>query len=57
MPAKMMMTLTNSIYTHKAIASAMQQQRAKPVPAPSTLTSSMIGRIHNVRPGCGSCGK
>ncbi len=53
----MMMTLTNSIYTHKAIASAMQQQRAKPVPAPSTLTSSMIGRIHNVRPGCGSCGK
>ena len=22
-----------------------------------TLSSSMIQRIHNVRPGCGSCGK
>jgi len=22
-----------------------------------TLQSSMIQRIHNVRPGCGSCGK
>jgi hypothetical protein len=57
MPAKMMMTLTNSIYTNKAIAIAMQQQQAKPVPAPSALTSSMIGRIHHARPGCGSCGK
>jgi hypothetical protein len=25
--------------------------------APSALNSPMIGRIHNVRPGCGSCGK
>jgi len=22
-----------------------------------TLNSPMVGRIHNVRPGCGSCGK
>jgi hypothetical protein len=22
-----------------------------------TLNASMIGRIHNARPGCGSCGK
>ena len=24
---------------------------------PSALNSSMITRIHNVRPGCGSCGR
>jgi hypothetical protein len=24
---------------------------------PVSLNSSMISRIHNVRPGCGSCGK
>ena len=37
---------------------AIQVTDAKPVPkAPSALSASMIGRIHNVRPGCGSCGK
>lgn len=24
---------------------------------PRALNASMVGRIHNVRPGCGSCGK
>lgn len=24
---------------------------------PSTLKSSMIGRIHNIKPGCGGCGR
>jgi len=24
---------------------------------PAALNASMVGRIHNVRPGCGSCGK
>jgi hypothetical protein len=24
---------------------------------PSTLNSSMIGRIHSIKPGCGSCGR
>jgi hypothetical protein len=27
------------------------------VVAPSTLNSSMIGRIHSIKPGCGSCGR
>ena len=27
------------------------------VVAPSTLSSSMIGRIHSIKPGCGSCGR
>ena len=25
--------------------------------APSSLNSSMIGRIHSIKPGCGSCGR
>jgi len=24
--------------------------------APSSLNSSMVGRIHSIKPGCGSCG-
>ncbi len=27
------------------------------VVVPSTLSSSMIGRIHSIKPGCGSCGR
>ena len=26
-------------------------------PAPSALTAPIIGRIHSVKPGCGSCGR
>ncbi len=37
---------------------AIQVTDAKPVPkAPSALSASMIGRIHNVKPGCGGCGR
>ncbi len=25
--------------------------------APTTLNNSMIGRIHSIKPGCGSCGR
>jgi hypothetical protein len=25
--------------------------------APSALNASMLQRVHNVRPGCGSCGR
>jgi len=31
--------------------------QAKPTVKASLSSSSMIARIHNVRPGCGSCGK
>jgi hypothetical protein len=36
------------------LAKAQQAQQRK---APSALSSPMISRVHNVRPGCGSCGK
>jgi hypothetical protein len=30
---------------------------AKPVQKATTLSSPMVSRIFNVKPGCGSCGK
>lgn len=39
------------------LANLVKAQQAQQAKAPSALTSSMIGRIHQVRPGCGSCGK
>lgn len=42
----------------------LNRLKAAPAPAPtqnkdqkSSLNSSMIGRIHNAKSGCGSCGK
>lgn len=32
-------------------------EQAKPSIKASLSSNSMIARIHNVRPGCGSCGK
>jgi len=39
------------------LANLVKAQQAQQARAPSALTSSMIGRIHQVKPGCGSCGK
>jgi hypothetical protein len=59
MPAKIFMNLNNNNYTHKqlaeykaSIAAATPKQKGS-----SALNASIVGRIHNVRPGCGSCGK
>lgn len=30
---------------------------AQPKNIPSAINAPMLARIHNVRPGCGSCGK
>ena len=58
MPAKIFMSLNNGNYTQKQLAA----YAAKMAPLPKSkasqaLNSSIVGRIHNVRPGCGSCGK
>jgi hypothetical protein len=58
MPAKIFMKLNNGNYTQKQLATF--QANMAPTPKPKSggaLNSSIIGRIHNVRPGCGSCGK
>ena len=58
MPAKIFMKLNNGNYTHAQLA--VFKANLTPIPKPKAsqaLTSSIVGRIHNVRPGCGSCGK
>jgi len=39
------------------IANLVKEQQVNQSKAPSSLYGPMVGRIHNVRPGCGSCGK
>ncbi len=57
MPAKIKMTLFNGNMSAAYIASAQSQPVVKAVNIPSSLKSSMISRIHNVKPGCGGCGR
>jgi len=47
-----MNTMSQIMMTNLVKAQSQQQKKA-----PSALTSPMISRIHNIRPGCGSCGK
>jgi len=58
MPAKITMSLSNNHY-HAAQMTALfrAKQAAAPKPQPSRLSSSMVDRIHAIKPGCGSCGK
>ena len=58
MPQKILMSLNNGNYSRAYIAA--YQASLAPAPKPkgsSALNASIVGRIHNVRPGCGSCGK
>jgi hypothetical protein len=58
MPAKISMRLDNANYTRTQLAAYQANLAAAPkLQAPQALNSSIVGRIHNVRPGCGSCGK
>ena len=50
--ASNMNTLHKTIITNLA-----QKQIAQQKKAPVALNAPMIMRVHNVRPGCGSCGK
>ena len=58
-----MFSLTQNIHYKPQIYFQQQQQQSRSA-APATLNKqthtgfgSMIDRIHNIRPGCGSCGK
>ena len=56
----MMMSISNGNYTHKAVTAYTAYVKAKEATKPrpnGALTASMIGRIHDVKPVCGSCGK
>ena len=55
----MKMNLANPNVMNAKIMSSLQQKKSKsvaPAPTPS-LGGPMIGRIHNIQPGCGSCGR
>ena len=56
MPSKINMFLSNGIMfpppQPRNVAVA-----PKVAPVNASLNASMISRIHNIRPGCGSCGK
>ena len=59
MPALIKMTLSNGHPTPKQfIATKPNNLAAIPKKkAPEGLNRSMIARIHNMKPGCGSCGR
>jgi len=59
MPAKMNMVISNGNKLPSQIYSrtAPSTLGAITTKAPTALNASIIGRIHNVKPGCGSCGR
>jgi len=62
MPAKMSMFLSNGHPTAHQIRAftannASLASSSKSTKAPTILNAPMISRIHNIQPGCGSCGR
>jgi hypothetical protein len=59
MPQKLNMLITNGNFIPPQIKSQINTANLASIPAArsSALNTSMITRIHNVRPGCGSCGR
>ena len=58
MPAKVTMSLNNNSFNRLQMAAFVRaNQAASKPPPPSRLNSSMVERIHAIKPGCGSCGK
>jgi len=61
MPQKINMYLSNGNLSNSQISNIVKNNSnlaamQKNTPSP-TLNTSMISRIHNVKPGCGSCGR
>jgi len=60
MPSKINMVITNGNISPALLRSIMAPPTlgaAKPKAPPTALNSSIIARIHSVKPGCGSCGR
>jgi len=56
MPVKMNMLISNGNYTPSSNPASNLEIMPAPK-APSALNAPFIARVHNVRPGCGSCGR
>ena len=59
MPAKINMVISNGNIMPAQLRSIMASPTlgAATPKAPTALNSSIISRIHSVKPGCGSCGR
>ena len=61
MPGKMPMIISNgrfgSVKTFTQTTTNNLAKTSIPNSKPASLTSTMISRIHNIKPGCGSCGR
>ena len=61
MPQKITMNLHNNHHEEsmKYLSAYQQIQKVEALKSAknSSLKTPMIGRIHNIRPGCGSCGR
>ena len=58
MPAKLNMFLSNGNQTRAQIVTRdLANLAAVPKKNPTALNAPIISRIHNVKPGCGSCGR
>jgi len=62
MPASIKMTLDNGNPTIRQLAVLSYNANLASVPKSSAqlnapLSAPMVKRIHNVKPGCGSCGR
>jgi len=63
MPQKIYMSITNSStpsYFQKQVPNTVNLAASPSIAAPkapSSLNAPILARVHNVRPGCGSCGR
>ena len=59
MPQKLNMFITNGNFIPAQIKQQINTANLATISASKSapLNTSMITRIHNVRPGCGSCGR
>ena len=60
MPQKIGMILTNNYNNavlQQAYMASLQRNTATNTNTKTSLNDAMIGRIHNIKPGCGSCGR
>lgn len=62
MPAKINMFLSNGNYVPQQAKKTINIANLAVAPSQAkqvntSLNNSMISRIHNARPGCGSCGR
>lgn len=55
MPARIQMVIPRGNVT--PVFAPRPANKAPAVPRPTALNESIIGRIHNVKAGCGSCGR